>query len=39
MLLNDTAKELGVPPYFLRVEAKLGHIPHLKAENRYIFDI
>jgi hypothetical protein len=39
MYLNDAAKELGVAPYFLRLRARAGEIPHLKAGNRYIFDI
>lgn len=39
MYLNDAAKELGVAPFFLRSKARAGEIPHLKAGNRYIFDI
>lgn len=39
MYLNDAAVALGVTPHFLRTKARAGEIPHLKAGNRYVFDI
>jgi excisionase family DNA binding protein len=39
LLLNEAAKELGVSPHYLRVEAKAGRLPHLRVGNRFLFPI
>lgn len=39
-LLTDEAmaRRLRVRPSWLRSEAEAGHIPHVRAEDRYLFD-
>ena len=37
--LNRMARRLGVTCRWLKNEADLGRLPHVRAESRYLFDI
>ena len=37
--LGPTARLLCVPSSWLRAEADAGHLPHLRAGSKYLFDV
>jgi hypothetical protein len=37
--LGVTANLLSVPAAWLRAEADAGHLPHLRAGSKYLFDV
>jgi hypothetical protein len=37
--LRRAARQFGIPAQWLRGEADAGHVPHLRAGGRYLFDL